>query len=113
MRIVALAKTKYIRMAPRKVKKVIDLVRGKSYRQALYILEYTTKIASGPVWQTLYSAAANAKNLENINKDDLYIYEIYVNAGAIMKRIRPRQKGRAFKIQKKISHITIKLAIKN
>jgi len=113
MRIVALARTKYIRMSPRKVKKVVDLIRGKTYRQALYILEYTKKIASGPVWQTLYSAAANAKNSSNVKKENLYIHEIYVNGGAIMKRIRPRQKGRAFKIQKKISHVTIKLATKD
>jgi large subunit ribosomal protein L22 len=112
MKTIAIAKTKYIRMSPRKVIQVVNLIRGKTYRQALLTLEYTKKIASGPIWQALYSAAANAKNLHNIKKDNLVIEEIFVTKGGMLKRGRPRQKGRVFPIQKKISHLTVKLSVK-
>ena len=109
MQIIASATSKYIRMSPKKVRRVVDLIRGKTYSQALYILEYTKRMACGPVWQTLHSAAANATYLQNIAKEDLIIQEIYVNGGPIMKRGRPRAQGRVFQIKKRISHITVKL----
>ena len=112
MNIISVAKTKYLRMSPNKVQQVVDLIRGKSYPEALLILDKSKKIAAGPVWQTLYSAACNAENLKNVEKANLFIREIFVNQGGMLKRIRPRQKGKIFRIEKKISHITVKLSIK-
>jgi large subunit ribosomal protein L22 len=113
MKIVSVAKTKYIRMSPGKIQQVVDTIRGKTYNQALIILDKSKKIAAGPVWQTLYSAAANAKYLNNVEKENLIVKEIFVNQAGILKRIRPRQKGKIFKIEKKVSHITVKLYIQN
>lgn len=112
MNTISTAKTKYLRMSPNKVQQVVDTIRGKSYNEALLILDRSKKIAAGPVWQTLYSAACNAQTLKNVDKTNLYIQEIFVNQGGMLKRIRPRQKGKIFRIEKRISHITVKLSIK-
>jgi large subunit ribosomal protein L22 len=109
METVSFAKSKYIKMPVRKIKKVIDLIRGKTYQQALLILIKSTKIASKVIWKVLYSASENAKNLKEIEKTKLLIKEIFVNSAGMRKKKRPRQKGKSFPIRKRQSHLTVKL----
>jgi large subunit ribosomal protein L22 len=106
---VASATSRYIRIAPSKINVIISKIRGKTYKQALQILKFLPQKAGALVWQTLYSAVSNGTNNLELSKDSLIICEAYVNAGPILKRMRPRARGRAFAIQKKISHITIKV----
>jgi large subunit ribosomal protein L22 len=101
------ATSKYIRVSPTKINLILDRIRGKSYKDALLILKILPQKAGSIVWQTLYSAISNAANNFGLEKEKLVIVEAYVNQGPILKRMQPRAKGRAFKIQKKISHITI------
>lgn len=103
------ATAKYIRVSSRKAKAVIDLIRGKSVKEAEAILQYTPKSATEPVAKLLKSAVANAENNLEMNRDDLYIAEIYANQGPSLKRFRPRAHGRASAILKRTSHITIVL----
>jgi len=103
----ARAIAKYLRISPSKVRIVADLVRGKPVKEALAILRYTPKRASHHIYKVISSAAANAENNFDMDKDTLMVSEIYVDEGAIMKRYHPRQRGRAFPIQKKTSHITV------
>ena len=100
---------RYIRISSRKVKIVIDLIRGKSVRQAEAILRYTPKAATEPVLKLLNSAVANAENNLELNRDDLYVAEVYANQGPTLMRYRPRAHGRASRIRKRTSHITIVL----
>ena len=100
---------KYVRISPRKVKIVIDLIRGKSVREAEAILQYTPKAATEPVLKLLKSAVANAENNLELNRDDLYVAEVYANQGPTLMRYRPRARGRASRIRKRTSHITIVL----
>ena len=104
------ATSKYIRISPTKINVIIAKIRGKSYREALQILKYLPQKAGAIVWQTLYSAVSNATNNFDLEKDKLIISEAYVNQGPILKRMRPRAKGRAFGIQKKMAHLTIKVS---
>ncbi len=108
----ARAKLSYARIAPRKVKIVIDLVRNKPVGVALGILKNTPKAASAIVEKLINSAIANAENNHNMSADNLYVKEIYANPGPILKRIQPRAQGRAFRINKRTSHITVVLAEK-
>ena len=103
------AKIKYLRISPRKVRMVADLIRNKTVGEAEAILKFTTKKASKPLLKLLESSIANAKN--NFKKDisSLYISSIMVDGGPILKRTMPRSRGTAFAIQKKTSHITIVL----
>jgi large subunit ribosomal protein L22 len=110
---IAVATSKYIRIAPTKINIILAKIRGKSYKEALQILKYLPQKSGAIVWQTLYSAVSNGTNNLNFEKDNLIILEAYVNAGAILKRMRPRARGRAFAIQKKMSHITIKITEKS
>ena len=103
------AVAKYIRISPSKVRIVIDLIRGKNYFDALAILDNTPKAASEPVKKVLNSAAANAEVNKGMSKDDLYVAEIFADAGPTLKRIMPRAQGRAFRILKRTSHITVVL----
>ena len=103
------AVAKYIRISPSKVRIVIDLIRGKNYFDALAILENTPKAASLPVKKELNSAPANAEVNKGMSKDDLYVAEIYADAGPTLKRIMPRARGRAYRILKRTSHITVVL----
>ncbi len=103
------ATSKYIRISPSKVDLIISKVRGKTYKEALQILKYLPQKAGTLVWQTLYSAVSNAINNSDLEKENLLIHEAYVNNGPMLKRMRPRARGRAFAIQKKMSHITIKV----
>jgi large subunit ribosomal protein L22 len=107
------ATSKYIRIAPNKVDVILKKLRGKSYKEALQILKYLPQKAGSIVWQTLYSAVSNATNNFDFEKDTLLINEAYVNQGPILKRIRPRAQGRAFAIEKKMSHITISVTSSN
>lgn len=107
------AVSKYIRMSPHKVRRVLDQIRGHSYQEALMILQFLPYDASEPVWQVLRSAAANAKHNNGIDKKKLIIDKIFVNEGPKLKRIRPRAQGRAFKILKPTCHITVFVKTKN
>lgn len=100
---------KYIRMSPHKIRRVLNQVRGRSYQEALMILEFLPYDASGPIWQVLHSAAANAKHNFNFDKKKLIISEIFADEGPRLKRIRPRAQGRAYKILKPTCHITVVL----
>ena len=102
-----------IRISPRKVRIVADLIRGKSAGEALSILRNTPKAASSVVEKALRSAMANAENNHNMKTEKLYVAEIYANEGPTLKRIRPAAKGTANRINKRTSHITIVLKERN
>jgi large subunit ribosomal protein L22 len=101
------AVAKYIRMSPTKVRRVLNQIRGKSYRDALMILEFMPYSACEPVLQVLQSAAANAQNNNGLQKNELLINRAFADAGPVLKRFRPRSQGRGFKIQKPTCHITV------
>lgn len=105
----ARATLKNARISARKVKIVIDLIRGKNADEALAILKYTSKAASPLVEKLIKSAMANAENNHNMKVDKLYVAEIYANQGTTMKRIRAATQGRANRIRKRTSHITVVL----
>jgi len=98
---------RYVRISPRKVKIVIDLIRGKSVTEAQAILMYTPKAASPIVEKLLRSAVANAENNLDLNRDSLYVAEVYADQGPTLKRYMPRARGSASRIRKRTSHITI------
>lgn len=101
---------KMVRISSRKVKLVIDLVRGKSVGEAIAILRLTPKAASPVVEKLIKSAAANAEHNYNMDTDALYVKEIYANEGPTLKRFTPRAQGRATAIMKRTSHITCVVA---
>ncbi len=101
------AVAKYVRISPYKVRVLLDIVRGKKYNEALAIVENTPKAASEVVAKLLKSAAANAENNLNMSKNDLYVAECFADQGPILKRVMPRAQGRAFRIDKRTSHITV------
>lgn len=101
------ATARYIRMSSRKVKAVIDLIRNKDLGEAQAILANTPRAATEPVLKVLNSAAANAENNLGMDRDNLYVAEVYANQGPTLKRYRPRAHGRATRIRKRTSHITI------
>lgn len=103
------AKLRYLRIAPRKVRMVVDLIRGKSVEEAQTILAFVVKNAAAPLLKLLNSAVANAKNNFQIDSSNLYIAKITVDEGQKYKRWRPRARGQAYEIQKKTSHITLVL----
>ena len=106
----AVAISKYIRVSPQKVDRVLDLIRGKRVDQALDILHFTIKSPKTPIEKAVRSAVANLGNLEEGKKldlDDIYITQAFVSAGPTLKRFRPMSMGRAGKIRKRTSHITI------
>ena len=103
------ATAKYVRVTPRKVKIVVDLIRGKQVDQALAILAYTPKSAAPYVEKLLNSAIANAENNLELDRASLYVAEAYANQGPTLKRYWPRSHGRADMIKKHTSHITIVL----
>ena len=106
------ATAKYVRMAPRKVRLVVDQIRNKSVSQALELLQFAEVAAAVPVEKVLRSAVANAENNNNLRANNLYIAEAYVDEGPTLKRIRPRAKGSASRINKRTSHITIVVALR-
>ena len=101
------ATAKYIRIAPRKVRIVMNLVRGKSVTDALAILKFTPKVGADAVEKVLRSAIANAENNFDMDADRLFISSAFVDQGPTLKRIHPRSRGQAFKILKHTSHITV------
>ena len=103
------AKLSYARVSVQKACFVLDAIRGKDVNTALAILEYSPRYASSIIKKLLLSAIANAENNNGMNPDKLYIEECYANKGPTMKRIRPRAQGRAYRIEKRMSHITIVL----
>ena len=105
----AKATLKYARISARKVKIVADLIRGKNVDEALAIVKFTPKASSEVIEKLLKSAIANAENNNGMSVENLYVEECYANKGPTMKRIRPRAQGRAYRIEKRMSHITIVL----
>ncbi|MCH5185287.1 MAG: 50S ribosomal protein L22 [Oscillospiraceae bacterium] len=108
----ARATVKYARISSRKVKIVLDLIRNKPVGVAMGILKNTPKAASEILIKLLNSAIANASNNNNMDVNSLYISECFATQGPTLKRIRPRAQGRAFKILKRTSHITLVLSEK-
>ena len=105
----ARATLRYARISARKVKIVADLVRGKNVDEALAIVKFTPKASSVIIEKLLKSAIANAENNNGMNVENLYVEECYANQAPTMKRIRPRAQGRAYRIEKRSSHITVVL----
>jgi large subunit ribosomal protein L22 len=103
----AVAKARFVRVSATKARRVIDLVRGKSVEQALDILRWAPQAASEPVAKVIASAAANAQNNEGLDPSTLVVATVYADEGPTAKRIRPRAQGRAFRIRKRTSHITV------
>ena len=103
------AKLSYARVSVQKACFVLDAIRGKDVTTALAILEYNPRYASSIIKKLLQSAIANAENNNGMNAENLYIAECFANKGPTMKRVQPRAKGRAYRIEKRMSHITIVL----
>ena len=103
------AKLSYARVSVQKACFVLDAIRGKSVNEALAIVTYNPRYASSVIEKLLKSAIANAENNNGMSVENLYIEECYANKGPTMKRIRPRAQGRAYRIEKRMSHITIVL----
>ena len=103
----ARAIARHVRVSPMKARRVVNLVRGLPAREALTVLQFAPQSASEPVYKVLASAIANAENNERLDPDSLLVAEAYVDEGPTLKRFRPRAQGRAYRIRKRTSHITI------
>lgn len=108
----AIARVRHIRVTPMKARRVVDLIRGKQAEEALAILKFAPQAASEPVYKLVASAMANARvkaDQENsfLDESDLYVSKAYVDEGTTLKRFQPRAQGRAFRINKRTSHITV------
>src|SRR6185436_5384803 len=103
----ARAVARHVRVSPMKARRVINLVRGLPAKEALTVLQFATQAASEPVYKVLASAIANAENNERLDPDSLLVAEAFVDEGPTLKRFRPRAQGRAYRIRKRTSHITI------
>jgi large subunit ribosomal protein L22 len=103
----AKAIARHVRVSPRKARLVVDQIRGKSADEAATILRFTNKGAAEVVGKVLASAVANAEHNLKINADTLVVSQAFVDEGPTLKRIRPRAMGRAFRIRKRSSHITV------
>ncbi|MGH3678232.1 MAG: 50S ribosomal protein L22 [Mycobacterium sp.] len=103
----ATAKARFVRVSATKARRVIDLVRGKSVSEALDILRWAPQAASEPVAKAIASAVANAQNNDGLDPSTLVVATVYADEGPTAKRIRPRAQGRAFRIRKRTSHITV------
>lgn len=101
---------RYIRMSPFKVRRVLDQIRGRSYREALIILEFMPYRATEPVLKLLRSAAANAEHNAGLDRAQLVITQAYADQGPVLKRFQPRAQGRAYQIRKPTCHITLAVA---
>ncbi len=102
-----MAKAKYIRISPYKVRAVLDVIRGKQYREAVAILENLNKSSSEPILKVVKSAGANAENNLGMSTDTLYVAECYADQGPTLKRYIPKAHGRAGGLLKRTSHITV------
>ncbi|RRD45656.1 50S ribosomal protein L22 [Tessaracoccus sp. OH4464_COT-324] len=103
----AFAIAKHVRMSPRKVRRVVDLIRGMDVKDALTALKFAPQAASEPVYKVVASAVANAGHNEELRAEDLYVSAAFVDEGVTLRRIRPRAKGSASRILKRGSHITV------
>ena len=108
MQVKAIAR--YVRMSPRKVRRVLDQIRGRSYREALIILEFMPYASCEPVLKLLRSAVANAEHNNGLDPVELVVSEAFADAGPSLRRYRPRAQGRAYQIRKPTCHITIAVA---
>ena len=105
----ARAQARFVRVTPMKARRVVDLIRGLTASDAQAVLRFAPQDASEPVGKVLDSAIANATNNHNLNPDSLVVSEAYVDEGPTMRRFRPRAQGRAYRIRKRTSHITVVL----
>jgi large subunit ribosomal protein L22 len=105
----AIARARYVRATPMKVRRVVELIRGRSAEDALNVLRYAPQAASEPVAKVLASAVANAENNLELDPETLWISQVYVDEGPTLKRFRPRAQGRAYRIRKRTSHITVEV----
>lgn len=105
----AVARARYVRMSPMKVRRVVDLVRGMPVGQAASVLEFAQQKAAGPVAKVVASAVANAENNVDLDPANLVISTITVDEGPTMKRFQPRAQGRAYRIRKRTSHIYVEV----
>ncbi|MFC1682662.1 50S ribosomal protein L22 [Candidatus Zixiibacteriota bacterium] len=108
----ARALARYVRSSPRKMRRIVDLVRGEPVQKSLHALSFMPQYASETVMKTIQSAVSNAINIAgpNLHMEDLYVKEAFVDQGPTMKRFRPRAMGRASRIRKRTSHLTIVVA---
>lgn len=106
------AQAKYVRESPNKVRRVLDLVRGLSVNEAEAVLSFANRGAAEPVVKVLKSAVANAEHNHSLDADDLFVAEAFADEGPTLKRFRPAARGRATRIRKRTSHITIVVANK-
>ena len=104
------AVARYIRVSPRKARRAVDLVRGRQVEDALTVLKFSTIGAAKVVAKVVASASANAEKNLHVKPDNLYVSEAFVNEGPTLKRFRPRAMGRASRINKRTSHITVVVA---
>lgn len=105
----ARAITKFVRVSPRKVRLVVDQIRGKGVEDALNILKFTPKRSAGIVAKTVRTAVANAENTQSVDVDRLFIKQAKVDEGGMWKRFTSRAQGRATRVRKRLSHVTIVL----
>ncbi len=103
----AKAVARHVRVTPMKARRVIELIRGKSVDEALDILRFAPQSASEPVYKVVASAAANAENNQGLDRRTLIVSQAFADEGATLKRFQPRAQGRAFRIRKRSSHITV------
>ncbi|GEN34793.1 MULTISPECIES: 50S ribosomal protein L22 [Aneurinibacillus] len=108
----AKAVARYVRIAPRKMRLVVDLIRGKQVGEAIAILKHTPKAASPVIEKVLLSAVANAEHNMNLDANNLVVSKVFVDEGPTLKRFRPRAMGRASRINKRTSHVTVILSEK-
>ena len=101
---------RYVRMSPHKVRRVLDQIRGRTYREALIILEFMPYRAVEPIVKVLRSAVANAEHNEGLNPAELIISQAFADQGPALRRFRPRAQGRAYQIRKPTCHITVAVA---
>jgi len=105
----AFARATYVRVTPMKARRIVDLIRGKGAQESLAMLKFAPQAASEPVAKVLASAIANAENNFSLDPETLIISRAYVDQGPTLKRFRPRAQGRAYRIHKRTSHITIEV----
>ncbi|MGI8308608.1 MULTISPECIES: 50S ribosomal protein L22 [Saccharopolyspora] len=105
----AVARARFVRVSPMKARRVVELIKGRSASDALAVLQFAPQTASGPVSKVLASAIANAENNLSLDPETLWVHHAYVDEGPTLKRFRPRAQGRAYRIRKRTSHITVEI----
>ncbi|GAB3294697.1 50S ribosomal protein L22 [Parasphingorhabdus pacifica] len=105
----AVARARFVRVTPMKARRVVELIKGRSASEALAVLQFAPQAASGPVSKVLASAVANAENNLSLDPDTLFVNAAFVDEGPTLKRFQPRAQGRAYRIRKRTSHITVEV----